>query len=140
MKYTTYALIDGNGKSDYLSNTKIYEAEMDFDEAKIILTINLDNPQLDEIMSSENLMIYRMRIEEHQVINFMIFNKVSFEDYDYDEKYCRLQYKIDSFMTPHFIETNQGKGNLDAVKMVLQDTYNTLVSAGNIIIHEIEEN
>ena len=140
MKYTTYALIDGNGKSDYLSNTKIYEAEMDFDEAKIILTVNLDNPQLDEIMSSENLMIYRMRIEEHQVINFMIFNKVSFEDYDYDEKYCRLQYKIDSFMTPHFIETNQGKGNLDAVKMVLQDTYNTLASTGNIIIHEIEEN
>lgn len=140
MKYTTYALIDGKGKSDYLSDTKIYEAEMDFDEAKITLTVNLDNPQLDEIMSSENLMIYRMRIEEHQVINFMIFNKVSFEDYDYDEKYCRLQYKIDSFMTPHFIETNQGKGNLDAVKMVLQDTYNTLVSAGNIIIHEIEEN
>lgn len=140
MKYTTYALIDGKGKSDYLSDTKIYEAEMDFDEAKITLTVNLDNPQLDEIMSSENLMIYRMRIEEHQVINFMIFNKVSFEDYDYDEKYCRLQYKIDSFMTPHFIETNQGKGNLDAVKMVLQDTYNTLASTGNIIIHEIEEN
>ena len=140
MKYTTYALIDGKGKSDYLSNTKIYEAEMDFDEAKIILTVNLDNPQLDEIMSSENLMIYRMRIEEHQVINFMIFNKVSFEDYDYDEKYCRLQYKINSFMTPHFIETNQSKGNLDAIKMVLQDTYNTLASTGNIIIHEIEEN
>ena len=140
MKYSTYALIDGKGKSDYLSNTKIYEAEMDFDEAKITLTVNLDNPQLDEIMSSENLMIYRMRIEEHQVINFMIFNKVSFEDYDYDEKYCRLQYKIDSFMTPQFIETNQSKGNLDAVKMVLQDTYNTLASTGNIIIHEIEEN
>ena len=52
MKYTTYALIDGRGKSDYLSNTKIYEAEMDFDEAKIILTVNLDNPQLDVLLSS----------------------------------------------------------------------------------------